>query len=281
MRFVKTPEEITASQRVYSRYHQLGVRTLSVYFETDPDALRDILPPPLGPAPNPVAVGWVGEIGSSNATGPYFTAGLAVRARYGDTVGNYILSAPVTTPEAMTFGREIFGEPRKLAKIVFEDQDEHVWGSAERHEIRILSMRGRCSDPAPTGRQDIPYFTFKFLPRPDGSGFDSPPQLVQVTTDLTVLKARRGRGEMVFRDSPHDPLIDIPVRQVLDAVYAEGHSYTSGRVLTQVDSDAFLPYAFSKNDALEVMAEGTFLHAQAARRTKEGRGQWRKNGARA
>ena len=50
---------------------------------------------------------------------------------------------PMSTDAAVTFGRELYGEPKKLAKIVFERQDEHVWGSAERHEIRYLSLRGR------------------------------------------------------------------------------------------------------------------------------------------
>lgn len=252
------------------------MRTLTVAFETDPEAVREVLPPPLEPATEPVGIAWAGDVGSSTCVGPYASAGLAVRARYQDIVGYYCLSNPVSSPEAVTFGREIYGEPRKLAKIIFESQDDHVWGSAERHEIRYLSVRGRCTDPAPIGRQESNMFFFKFLPRPDGSGFDSAPKLVVVTRDISVTHSRRGRGELVFRDSNHDPLIDLPVRQVMDGVYTEGQGYTTGRILCDVDPDAFLPYAFGNIDSLETVAEGTFLHAQAARRTKDGRGQWRK-----
>jgi acetoacetate decarboxylase len=276
MRFVKSADEIASIQRVYSRCHHLGVRLLTVSFETDPRVIQELLPPPLEPSTEAVGIAWAGDIGSSTCVGPFAHAGLAVRARYQDTVGFYCLSNPVSSPEAVTFGREIYGEPRKLAKIIFESQDEHVWGSAERHEIRFLSVRGRCSDPASTGRTESNMFFFKFMPRPDGSGFDSPPKLVMVTRDFSVTNGRRGRGEMVFRDSPHDPLFDVPVRQVMDAVYSEGQLYTSGRILTEVDPDAFLPYAFGKVDSFETVAEGTVLHAQAARRTKDGRGQWRK-----
>ncbi len=276
MRFVKSSDEITAIQSVYSRCHHLGMRTLTVTFETEPAAVRAVLPPPLEPAAESVGIAWAGDVGSSTCVGPFASAGVAVRARFGDMVGYYSLTNPVSTPEAVTFGREMYGEPRKLAKIIFESQDEHVWGSAERHEIRYLSVRGRCTEPGVTGRQESNMFFFKFLPRPDGSGFDSPPKLVVMTRDFSVVTARRGRGEMVFRDSAHDPIFDIPVRQVMDAVYTEGQGYTSGRILGEVDPDAFLPYAFGKIDSLETVAEGTFLHAQAARRTKEGRGQWRK-----
>ncbi|MEO8456667.1 MAG: acetoacetate decarboxylase family protein [Chloroflexota bacterium] len=276
MRFVKTADEIDNIQRIYSRCHQLGVKTLTVHFETEPDAVRALLPPPLEPAPAHVGVAWVTEVADSTCVGPYSASGLAIRAKYGDITGNYVLSSAITTTEAVTFGRELYGDPRKLAKVAFEQQGDHVWGHADRHDIRYLSMRGRCDSPAPAGRQEDTFFFFKFLPRADGSGFDSAPVLVQVTNDITVMEARRGRGELVFRDSPHDPVSDIPVHQVLDAIYTEGHAYTSGRILCEVDPGAFLPYAFSKNDAYEVIAEGTVMRAQASRRTSEGKGHWRK-----
>ena len=276
MRFVKSEQEISSIRAVNSRCHLLRLKSLSVYFETDPAVLAELLPPPLEPAPNHVAVASVGEVGNSNCAGPYEFATLGVRARHGDVTGTYCLSAPVSTAQAMTFGREQYGEPRKLGNIVFEQQDEHVWGSAERGEIRFLSLRGRCEHPAPAGRQELSDFHFKYQTRPDGLGFDAPPRLVQVTTDLTVVSARRGRGEVVFRDSPHDPAIDLPVTQVLDAVYIEGHAYTSGRFLAEVDPDAFLPYSFNGTDCAETTAEGTVLHAQASRQTRDGRGEWRK-----
>jgi hypothetical protein len=98
----------------------------------------------------------------------------------------------------------------------------------------------------------------------------------QVQRDFTITSARRGRGEIVFRDSPHEPLIDLPVHQVIDAVYTEGQGYVSCRVLGEVSPGDFLPYAFSKMDSFEVIAEGTVLHGQAARRTRDGKGQWRR-----
>lgn len=276
MRFVKTAEDIERIQGIYSRSHELGVRALTVRFETDPDAVAELLPPPLEPSPNPVGVAWVRDVGNSTTVGPYAVAGLAVRAKYREITANYVLSQPVSTSAALLFGRDLYGEPSKLAKVVFEEQDEHVWGSAERHEIRYLSVRGRCDESAPAGREENGYFHFKYLLRPDGSGFDTPPILVHVIEDVGVQTARRGRGEVVFRDSPHDPVSDIPVRQVLEAVYTDGHLYRSARVLTLADPDAFLPYAFAKTDDLGEYADATVLRAQASRHTTDGKGQWRK-----
>ena len=138
-----------------------------------------------------------------------------------------------------------------------------------------MSRRGRMDGPGNTGRHQSSTFHFKYLPRPDGSGFDHPPLLVHVTAEHNLHAAERGKGELVLRDSPHDPVADIPVTQVVGAVYTEGVSYTSGKVLCEVDPEAFLPYAFAKMDSFDIVAEGTLMHAQAGRKTREGRGRWR------
>lgn len=275
MRLTKTLDEIRAIQAVYARGHSIGVRSLRVMFETSHAAVRELLPPPLEPTPEPVGFATVREISNSTTVGPYEMAALYLRARYEERVGLYAVSMPTSTPEAVTFGREILGEPRKQAKIIFERQDEYVWGSAERHEVRFLSMRGRLAETASTGRQAETYFAFKFTPRADGSGFEYPPLLVEVSEDLNVSKSEKGRGELVLRDSAHDPLADIPVAQVGEAVYSECHLYTTARVLAQVDPGEFLPYAFTGLDAIELIAEGTLLHAQAVRTGRDGRGRWR------
>jgi acetoacetate decarboxylase len=276
VRFVKSAEDIERIQGIYSRSHELGVRALTVHFETDPEAVAALLPPQLEPSPSPVGVAWVREVGNSTTVGPYSVGGVAIRAKYREITAYYVLAQPVSTSAALTFGRDLYGEPSKLAKVVFEEQDEHVWGSAERHEIRYLSVRGRCDEEAPAGREENGFFYFKYLLRPDGSGFDTPPVLIHTIEDIGVKSARRGRGEVVFRDSPHDPISDIPVRQVVEAVYTEGHLYRSARVLTLADPEAFLPYAFLKSDDLGSFAEATVLHAQATRRTTDGKGNWRK-----
>lgn len=275
MRFVKTPEEIQRIQKVYAQCHFMGMRGLSVLFETDPDAVQALLPPPLEPTPEPLGTAWVGEVAASNCVGPFRGAAVYLRARYGDIVGNYCLTMPMSTPEAVVFGRELYGEPKKVAAIIFETQGDHVWGSAERRGVRFLSLRGRVTREGRPGRTQTSTFHFKFTPRPDGHGFDSPPRLVRVVGDVTVQVARLGRGELVFRDSAHDPIADIPVRQVVEAVYTEGHMYTSGHTLCEVDPEAFRPYSFASIDDLDEIAEGGMIHAQAARRTREGKGQWR------
>lgn len=79
----------------------------------------------------------------------------------------------------------------------------------------------------------------------------------------------------MLRDSVYDPVADIPVVQVIQAICMDGVSHTSGTVLCEVDPEAFLPYAFGKMDPTGAVGEGTLMHGQAARKTREGRGRWR------
>ncbi len=276
MRLLKSSDEIAAIQSQYSRAHFLGVRQLAVYFETTMEAIRELLPPPLKPAPEPLGAVVFAEIGNSNCMGAFNGGSVYLRARYQDITGHYCIAAPRSTVEAVTVGREVFGEPTKLAKVAVETTDEHAWGHAERHAVRYLSARGRYDEEAEPGREEFSSFQFKFLHRSDGAGFDCPPQLLHVTSTLNATSTQRGRGEVVFRESPHDPLADIPVRQVISAVYSEGQSYASSHVLCEVDAEAFLPYSFARNDSLDLLAEGSVLHGQASRTTTDGRGQWRK-----
>ncbi len=278
MRLVKSSDEIAAIQSLYAHAHFLGVRQLAVYFETTAEAIRELLPPPLEPPADPLGVALFTEIGNSNCMGAFNGGGVYLRARYQEITGHYCVAAPRSTVEAVTVGREIFGEPTKLAKVVFETTAEHVWGHAERHEVRYFSARGRYDEEAAPGREEFSTFQFKFLPRGDGACCEHPPRLVQVISTLNVTTARRGRGELVFRESPHDPLADIPVRQVVEAVYSEGQAYASAHVLCEVDPEAFLPYSFARNDALELLTESSVVHGQASRTSRDGRGQWRKVG---
>ena len=63
----------------------------------------------------------------------------------------------------------------------------------------------------------------------------------------------------------------LGVRQVVEAVYSDGQVYASAHVLCEVDPEAFLPYSFARNDALELLAENSVLHGQASRTSRHGR----------
>jgi hypothetical protein len=177
VRFVKTTEEVRRLQAIYAHPRFMTTRSLTVLFKAEPEAVRALVPPPLEPTPEAIGHAWVAETGNSNRMDPFLDAALYMRARYHDLVGDHCLTMPMSTDAAVTFGGELYGEPRKVAKINFD-------------------LHG-------------------------------------------------------------------------------GVPHTSGTVLCEVNPEAFLPCAFRKMDFMDIVAEGTLMHAQAARKTREGRGRRR------
>src|SRR3990172_8554867 len=190
----------------------MATRSLTVMFETTPEAVRALLPPPLEPTPEAIGSAWVGEIGNSNCAGPFLGAAVYIRASYRDVVGNYCVTMPISTDTAVIFGRELYGEPKKLAKIIFEHQGEHVWGSAERYDIRYMSLRGRIEGAGPLGRHQFSTFHFKYLTTPHNQPATPTKQKKQKNNS----KKKRGKGGGGGRpsgESPAPPLPPLPLRQ--------------------------------------------------------------------
>ena len=91
--------------------------SLEAVYETDPDVIAAVLPPPLKPGPEPLV-----RLNISTVTMPgdlIFGAGwFGVQACHDDVLGEYPLLMPMTTEQATVGGRETFGEPKKIAEII-------------------------------------------------------------------------------------------------------------------------------------------------------------------
>ena len=94
--------------------------SLEAVYETDPDVIAAVLPPPLKPGPEPLV-----RLNISMVTMPgdlIFGAGwFGVQACHDDVLGEYPLLMPMTTEQATVGGRETFGEPKKIAEIKAEE----------------------------------------------------------------------------------------------------------------------------------------------------------------
>jgi acetoacetate decarboxylase len=169
---------------------------------------------------------------------------------------------PMSTDTAVTFGRELYAEPKKLAQIALEERPRgNVRGSVTRHGITFIELMGRFEEPMRDDDSErvTRHYYFKFLPSADGAGLAHDPELVCVTLRGRTRSIARGTGTIVFRESPHDPIIDVPVVSVLGATYSLGDTYTSAEVVATVPAQEFLPYAFGKMDDLRVWADSGAL----------------------
>ena len=115
MGFVKTPEEITRIEHALRHPRFVNGEMLSVDFLTEPEFAAAVLPPPLEPADTPRVTAMVGRW-QSNCVGDFYGGAIYVAARHEDVDGSYVLAMYMDGDVPMIYGRDLFGEPKKLAR---------------------------------------------------------------------------------------------------------------------------------------------------------------------
>jgi acetoacetate decarboxylase len=245
----RTPKELS-NREVKATSVGAWATSLVAVYETDPDVIAAVLPPPLEPTDRPLVSVKVATVDLDRGL-PQFGAGsFAVQARHEGTVGNYALLMPMTTEQSVVGGRETFGEPKKLADISLTRDGDRVHGRITRLGTTIIEISGRVTGPleAIEGRRTD--FYFKFLPSPDGKGFDSEPALIYCHRDETSRSVESVDGELVLRDSRFDPVADLPVRRLVDITLSERRSVQRGEIVSRVPAEWLLPYVHQRYDDL-------------------------------
>src|SRR4051795_1171351 len=123
---------------------------VTVIWETDPDVIRAVLPPPLEPS-EPLARIRFATVNMGTGI-PVFGAGwFGVRARHGSVEGEYPLFMPMTTEQATVGGRETYGEPKKIGAVSIDVEDDQVRARFARMGVLLAEVTGALGAPV-----DIP-----------------------------------------------------------------------------------------------------------------------------
>lgn len=241
MGFVKTAEEIAQIERLAARPRFVNGERLAIGFLTTPETVRRLLPPPLEPAAEPLVVVGIGRW-QSNGVGDYAGASLNLAARHGEDEGGYALAMWMDTEPAVTFGRDVFGEPKKLANArLFRDGDRfraHI----ERHGTRLVEMDAEITDWTGPAREERIAFNFRSRTAVDGAGLDGPAVLTRATFVTDVKRAGTGTGSIVLRGTEHDPLDEIEIVSVAWASFQEHDITARCEAVDTVPAEQFLPY---------------------------------------
>ena len=260
MSFVKTYEEILGNAAESGDFYNAEMLTL--VWETTPEAIEKLLPPPLKPAGKPVVMAFVANYPSTNFSLPYKESALFIRASFEGQEGNYCLAMPVTDDMAMAGGREIWGYPKKLANIAFKREGDSIEGWTERHGIQFMKVKGNLTGKIndnsamdellalgvnPEREYSGLAFNFKHSPSPvAGETFDYPPRLIQGETVFKTFNF--AEVEIELTPSEFDPWHELPVDRMLGGFYSVGDNsmLNDGKVLAEVEPIEFAPYAFLK-----------------------------------
>jgi acetoacetate decarboxylase len=231
--------------------------SLVAVFETDPDVIAAVLPPPLEPPAEPLARVTIATVDMGRPGLPVFGAAtFAVMARHEGTEGDYALVMPMSTEQSVIGGRETFGEPKKIGDVTLERDGDRITGKVTRLGTTFVEVTGTVGETLPNppdGRRTS--FYFKFLPAPDGKGFDAEPALVYCYRDETTRTLEGVDGDVLLRDSRFDPVADIPVRAVREITLAERRSRQSAEINTRVPGEWLLPYVHQRYDDLSPVGE--------------------------
>jgi acetoacetate decarboxylase len=121
--------------------------------------------------------------------------------------------------------------------------------------VTIVEIAGTVGDPIEVTDGTSTAFYFKFLPAPDGKGFDDEASLVYCHRDETTREARAVDGELTLRDSRFDPVADLPVRALRGITLAERRSVQRGEIVSRVPAEWLIPYAHQRYDDLSPVGE--------------------------
>jgi acetoacetate decarboxylase len=246
MGLVRTPEEIAAIQATLSKPVFPSAEMLSVDFLTDPEVVRHILPPPLEPAAEPLVTAMVGRW-QSNCVADYNGGAIYVSATYDGIEATYVLAMYMSTDQAIVFGRDLFGEPKKQSTSGLNRAGSRMTGWIDRG-VRLIEIEADLpTDNGPLETSGA-NFNFKAQPASDGVGLEADAVLTLAEFDMSLTKTLTGTGTVRLGGTIHDPLDEIPVVEVRQAGYIEGTLAARCRSIAHVPADEFLPYAHGRLD---------------------------------
>jgi acetoacetate decarboxylase len=206
-----------------------------------------LLPPPLEMARTPSVYATVGRWGS-NCLGDFAGGVLTLAARHDGVDGGYPIAMYMDAEPPMAFGRDFFGEPKKLAASGLFRNGDLMHGWVERHGVRLIELSAELDDDRGPARALRYAFNFKSRPSAMGRGLEEPAIMTLSEFDTTLRLRRPGQGAITLRGTRHDPLDELPVVSVVGAVYTEDDVTARCRAVATVQEEQFLPFHYGRMD---------------------------------
>ncbi len=252
MGYVWNNEQIEAYEDYYREvvYHFSG---MSIGFTTTADFVRSVLPPCLEPAAEPKGVvmlsfGRETWHGSPTVADEENVGGIWLYAARNGVEGLYTLTAIVSGDMNVTTGRESWGMPKKRGESAFLTDGDELYGYTERRGTRLMEVSARLGSQLEPFAEDCPLYELKGWIAPDGQGLQDDPTLVVFDTHTTYRWAREAEATLKLTGTMEDPVGDIPLVSVDEAVYLAGvETFTFKEQTVLPDRDIYRPYVYGRN----------------------------------
>lgn len=273
LRYVRSEQSIArAAQQKSAPVLNNTVRSIRAVYETDPEIAAALLPKPLQPFERPeiyVQFAHVAMHVSAEKTITIGAATVAVQCYYQGRKGGYVLAMPMEGEFVVISGREVFGEPKKIGAVDFDVSDDRFRVSVTRHDIPFLEIQGRIGTSKGPADFTENFYCYKALPAIDRSDrFDGDVFLTQLNWKRNYSDVADCEGEIILRESPYDPLVDVPVRRIVSMEYAVGSSQTSGELLEKIPGEWLKHHIHQRYD--DGIDMGIDLDLQSERNLRHG-----------
>jgi acetoacetate decarboxylase len=245
MGYVKTPEEIERIERLLAAPAFLNGESLTVEFTTDPETVARLLPPPLEPVDEPTGMVTVGRY-QGNAIGDYAGGSLYLSARHGKVEGGYPIALWMNSEAAVVYGRELFGEAKKFGNCQIYRGKERNVASVERGGAFIRLRAENLGPDQGASEGERTAFNYRSRTAADGIGLEGPAKLVHTVFHSKVRAQWSGDGAIEMRGTVDDPIDEIPIRSVGQAVFAEVDNTARCREAATVPAEDFLPFHYGR-----------------------------------
>jgi len=244
---------VQVNREIEAKKADIWSEAVTALYETDPEIVAAVLPPPLEPGPEPLVRITITRVEMPGL--PAFGAGwIGVQARHEDRLGEYPIFMPMTTEQSVIGGREINGEPKKLAEVEVTREGDNVSARIARMGFTVCEVTGRVTGPRENYELEKTDFWFKLSPSCEEPGvLDQDPLLVygEKTERTRVYEAIE--GELILKEAPLDPVADLVVRRLVDINWTERASTQVGRVIGPVPRANLEPFMHQRYDDISVL----------------------------
>ncbi len=215
-------------------YKYRATNTILCIFRTSKEVLEAVVPKPLVYNSDHYVYAWVNHLPRTTGFCHYREMFLTIPVEYpgkdGMVAGNYNAHLYLDNDSPIAAGREIYGYPKKLARVHFSEQEDVLTRSVERggHEIFKVSISPRVSLPIDpidplVAQLALPFINYKLIP---SVVQDAKPDVAQLTLmeleNFVCTKLDTGPSLVEFNSSPADPLGMFKVEEVIAGYYFEG-----------------------------------------------------------
>jgi acetoacetate decarboxylase len=195
---------------------------LIVTYETDPDALRAVVPDPLI-APEPLVKLEFIRMPDSTGFGDYTESGQVIPVAYEGRPGSFVHSMFLDDHPPIAGGRELWGFPKKLANPKLRVATDTLVCTLDYGPVRIatatMGFKHRAVDcKSVVAALAEPNYLLKIVPHVDGS-----PRICELVryhmADVRVKGAWTGPASLELHPHALAPVADLPVRKVVSALH--------------------------------------------------------------